>query len=122
MKFTAEEIALCKKVAEKHRKKIVYGSWLHNENYIEGEWFKKAIQLWRDEKSLSPEDSLLCNYTPLWQISDCLEFLSKKEVMWELSIEVDYTYWLLAEGNKIDIRGETILEVCLKAVLAILKS
>ena len=117
--FTKEEISLCKQVAEKHRKEVEARQYFYN-NYL------KKIQ-WSGEKSLPK----LSWAIPLWTISDCLEFLRERE--WrsysfafnengeirELSI-VHIPFKFKVE-HQIIVKGKTLLEACLKAVLAVLE-
>lgn len=117
MKFNKEEISLCKQVAEKHRKEVEYGGW-----YIS---YDKEIRLktffgtgFEEEKSI-----------PLWTISDCLEFLREKGSEW-VDIRIHYPDTVVVEWAKRakDVNlmenyrtGDTLLEACLKAVLAVLE-
>lgn len=145
MKFTKEEISLCKQVAEKHRKDIEYGDWVYT--------YKKEITLvispigkldWsiRNYKVLPEQEGrgFYCvhenknEYIPLWTISDCLEFLKEKggfivnahdDTGDSFSIEIETapghwkgTRWLKTRKKFI---GKGLLEACLKAVLAVLE-
>ena len=63
---------------------------------------------------------------PLWTIPDCLEFLEEKGLDWVLYFRrFKLGAWLFtAEDNKykkVRREGETRLEACLKAVLAVLE-
>ncbi len=115
MKFTKEEISLCKQIAEKHRKRIVFGIWFHDledPEHLPFLWCNLTDELKRKSA------------VPLWTISDCLEFLREKDSY------IHFEYY----GNKFEItafvkdidstikgKGETPLEACLKAVLAVLE-
>jgi len=119
MKFTKEEISLCKQVAEKHRKLIEHGDWYFNERMgMTNFWFHFA-----------PYQGKI--FIPLWTISDCLEFLRDKG--WnDIAIEIRPYYddiKCFAERGEVDKgcergvtgEGKTALEACLKAVLAVLE-
>ena len=114
MKFTKEEISLCKQVAEKHRKEIEYGGWY----LTKGEVRNNA-----DSKWVANEFSQAC--IPLWIISDCLKFLREKS--WNAVIELWSTgrddKWLCRLNHEVSQwwSGKTPLEACLKAVLAVLE-
>jgi len=112
MKFTKEEISLCKQVAEKHRKKIDWGEWaLFNDK------IHLVIDLPVNEESI-----------PLWTISDCLEFLKERNYDCILYSKSGQSRWYLkfniyplVSSMEILNGGKTPLEVCLKAVLAVLE-
>jgi len=122
MKFTKEEISLCKQVAEKHRKEIKYGDWSLNEGGF--------VKVWPYRHNCKRIELI-----PLWTISDCLEFLYQKEV--PLEIETRYDPWAVKRGWRWhmwwgepkdnvkpwggSINAKTLLEACLKAVLAVLE-
>ena len=113
MNFTKEEISLCKQIAEKHRKKVGHGDW-----YL----LNKALVL-----SVFPvsneKDFYSVRVIPLWTISDCLEFFEKKGFQTFLIMELAKGWGCDGYlGNKIySGEGNTILEACLKAVLAVLE-
>ena len=114
MKFTEEEISLCKQIAEKYKRRIEYGSWYIN---YDGDTRLKDFHGmgYRDEES-----------TPLWTISDCLEFLKEREWRRQI-IDKDGTgtaikvYYDRGLQPPIIKNGKTLLEACLKAVLAVLE-
>ncbi|TES91643.1 MAG: hypothetical protein E3J87_07370 [Candidatus Cloacimonadota bacterium] len=118
MKFTKEEISLCKQVAEKWRKKIEYGDWFIDFNEVKLKTFSG--------KGYREEDWL-----PLWTISDCLEFLEQKGFnhIFSFICYKDGEWTFTAESSVVGnpfkkIRGEkakTPLEACLRAVLAVLE-
>lgn len=108
MKFTKEEISLCKQVREKHRKEIKYGDWSLNEGGF--------VKVWPYRYNCKRIELI-----PLWQIPDCLEFLKgrfrKLRVCSDDEFEVEY--WL--KSGCYYQYGKTPLEACLKAVLAVLE-
>jgi len=126
MEFTKEEISLCKQIAKKHRKEIARG------DYYVG---------WRDKKNrqvlaLSHEVFTFESLIPLWTMSDCLEFLRKKDFLYiEISSPgVDELFgenWQVITKHKdtptdcsiayVIQYANTPLEACLKAVLAVLE-
>ena len=121
MKFTKKEIAVCKKIAEKHRKEIKYGDWyldnivvLLNNDFIKGTIFvARQVRL---------------GLIPLWQISDCLEFLRerRKHCVFLSHDEGDEKEWWCFfdeyhETQQFD-SGKTPLEALLKVVLGVLKN
>ncbi len=120
MKFTKEEINLCKQVSERHRKEIKEGDW------IKYNYGKPMILLaskccinthlkFTDEK----------HYFPLWTISDCLEFLREKGYRLKSHYDMADEVWItFSMDEKPDLfkTGNTDLEACLKAVaLAVLE-
>ena len=150
MKFTKEEINLCKQIAEKHREKndkeakeLKVGLYIWQE-------FSKSVQIiYRlDEKekdiyTIVPKTGsrklLYWNnleggwLTPLWTISDCLEFLEKKGLLDDWSIDKEWDedanqtgnicfWWKPSpKGKDRYTLGKTPREACLKAVLAVLE-
>ena len=113
MKFTKEEISLCKQAAEKHKKEIEYGGWLLNEGGF--------TKVWPYRHNCKRTDVI-----PLWTISDCLEFFEKIGLNQAFNFKrFNNGNWsFTAEDNKYrKIRGEgkTRLSACLKAVLAVLE-
>ena len=116
MKFTKEEVSLCKQVAERHRKEIKYGDWSLNEGGF--------IKVWPYRHNCKRIELI-----PLWTISDCLEFLKERGYRINLHENV------LTDGIEITLnhperveditnyiyKGKTPLEACLKAVLAVLE-
>jgi len=130
IKFTDEEISLCKQVAEKWRKdKLERGDWYLLYLLNGGE----QIRL-HDE--IRPWIILTKDYIPLWTISDCLEFLRER------NFEMSLCYFNKFSGYRIQIwkpeitqafysdydldrsleqcTHKTPLEACLKAILAVL--
>lgn len=110
-KFTASEIALCKKIAEYEKREIVYGDWFLLNNkltlcaYSNDGWRKRMEE----------------NIIPLWTLSDCLAWLSQKEgviEVWRTGITLK---WICRLKNHKWRRGKTPLEACLKAILQILE-
>ena len=123
IKFTKEEISLCKQVAEKHRKKIEYGDWYYSKHLKEALLQSPFINVVRDREIINRDKNVFF----LWTISDCLEFLQGKVGIWyELKgykkgppydFLMDFTF----KAYDIEIKCETPLEACLKAVLAVLE-
>jgi len=114
-KFTNEEISLCKQVVEKHKKKTVRGDWYV---HVGDEKNMAILHIGREFLSFK---SLI----PLWTTSDCLEFLMDKgyfriDIVF---LEGRYVLWLVHENEdkRYEPDGDTILEACLKAVLAVLE-
>ena len=128
MKFTKDEINLCKQIAEKHKKEIERGNWILDEHSevrlterIQGEIISVG-----DNDSIRFISQYNPNVTPIWTISDCLEFLEEKGLNLYLQFMCfpNGNWRFAAEDNKYEkVRGEgkTRLEACLKAVLAVLE-
>lgn len=124
MKFTTEEIALCKAIAEKGLNKtareIDEGDWYVEKDGLEPSLYVAGISGYDYDEDVF-----------VWQISDCLEFLrekgwrsyqftfNEKGEIRELSI-VHIPFGFRTKHHVV-INGETFLEACLKAVLAILE-
>lgn len=119
MKFTPEEIALCKKIKEKHKRKCGTGDFVQLGSYIGGTLVNLPSQVdaWEAEGS---------NPIPLWQISDCMKFIENAGY----KIRIDKArgserYSVKCYGHKTKMTFYsfrlTILEALLKAVLAILE-
>ena len=72
MKFTEEEISLCKKIAEKHKKPIEYGDWYWDEGQ------KRTVICAVRLAHIEEAPYFIKNCFPLWTISDCLDFLNKR--------------------------------------------
>jgi len=134
IKFTKEEISLCKQVAEKWRKPIKIGDWIIPKSY-DG---KPSIILRIYENTplhyfFTPFDNTGEEYIlgylevdfPLWTISDCLEFFEKRDYQVEIKRVADSWFieiWKI--GHKAESIKEWIaklLEACLKAVIEVLK-
>ncbi|TET22353.1 MAG: hypothetical protein E3J76_04815 [Candidatus Aminicenantes bacterium] len=128
-KFTKEEISLCKQVAERHVKEIHYGVWVAEDK-------RKTVEvsLWNLPIGLTEKQRKEGKWTPLWTISDCLEFLREKGFIIIQACEHPMTNEWIVEVNpyfsnaveimghySFDIRGDTLLIACLKAVLAVLE-
>lgn len=111
MEFTAEEISLCKQIAEKHRKEITRGDW-----YVHDSDEKNMAIL-----SLGHEPLSFKNLIPLWSITDCLEFLRKHFYILRVCSDGQLEAEVGMLGGSIYHYGKTPLEACLKAVLAVLK-
>ena len=121
IKFTKEEISLCKQVVEKYRKIIKCGEWiLRNGKLVLNLDGKLA---WSDD---GKQDVIITitrkvETIPLWTISDCLEFLQEKEDLIELVVTGKHLRWFCRWGNRKMRSSKTPLEACLKAVLAMLE-
>ncbi len=108
MDFTKEEISLCKQVAEKHRKELVYGDWFIS---YDGGIKLKALH----QKGHRHEENI-----PLWTISDCLEFLIRKPRVRTVEVVCDFKTFSVSIRPYGTFYGNTSLEAYLKAVLAVL--
>lgn len=126
MKFTKEEIRLCKQVAGRHRKPLEYG-----DRYLAIPKNKKAVEeicLYDakiDENSLVFSSDIITTVL-LWTISDCLEFLRKNIGVWYelkgITHGPPYNEPMkdfIFRAYKIETFAKTPLEACLKAVLAV---
>ena len=124
MRFTTEEIALCKKIAEKYKKNNELGDWyLLEGNPILVAWSNRGFQRAKENKEV---------IIPLWQISDCLDWLDERCGDWELGKDRDEHgkptgkigfFWMPPIDKHKDnyTLGNTPLEALLKAVLAIVE-
>ena len=120
MKFTKEEVSLCKQVAERYRREIKYGDWFYDVSLEESE---NPLSLHLKELFNIPADEPGETIIPLWTISDCLKFLKEKDVFRSLHQGVDDKFevvLILEDGNHYFI-GKTPLEACLKAALAVVE-
>jgi len=112
MRFTKEEISLCKQIAGKHKKEIEYGDWyLSNTVTLLNKFIHGTINMARQVR--------LC-LIPLWTIEDCFEFLGEqfnKLKRCKTIFEVELKFL----GGRNWHEGKTPLEACLKAVLAVLE-
>jgi len=138
VKFTKEEISLCRQVAEREKKEINGGDWV-----ITTIGRKEVIELVISQR----KDSLYTIRTetiygavknreeliPLWTISDCLEFL-RDRALYLLGLnqsdecefvcgfcEVDDMGMRTIDETAKWVEGTTPLEACLKAILAVLE-
>ena len=114
IELTKKEIRLCRQVAEKHRKSIKYGDWLLNEGGF--------VKVWPYRHNCKRIELI-----PLWTISDCLEFLKEKKWRFCGGNENNQKciWWFAFTNSKqfpfdIHEEGKTVLEACLKVVLAAL--
>ncbi len=116
MKFTKEEISLCKQIAEKHEKEIGYGDWYWDEGQ------KRTVICAVRLAHIEEAPYFIKNCFPLWTISDCLEFLRERAYLVFIGQE-ENKGWCEVNAKKIIHRhgGKTPLEACLKAVLAVLE-
>ena len=136
MKFTKEEISLCKQVAEKYRRVVEEGDYL---SFIDKTWLVyHTTGPWISVISRGAKHAISTNlddkneWFPLWTISDCLEFLRDKVsgahlVTLEVSSKEgnDKCACCIFDPSACDQKeyiflGKTPLEACLKAVLALL--
>jgi len=120
MKFTKEEISLCKHVREKDLllKPVKEGDWIRNEygkpstDLVTSEYIRNTL-IFIDIK----------HWFPLWTIPDCLEFWRRNpriqvvEIVWDITKFKAYVS-IRPYGSH---DGKTVLEGCLKAVLAVLE-
>ena len=128
MKFTKEEINLCKQIAEKYIKPMEYGDWWNDGKKVT---LLFSIENWVMSKNIIKEEMF-----PLWTIFDCLKYLEIECVPLKMQIRDD-SYarlrgwkWRVFWGNPNveegkpwggSINASTLLEACLKAVLAVLE-
>lgn len=116
MNFTREEVSLCKKIALRARKKLIYGDWWKGTG-------EDIFLMNIPGEILHPVDQHK-DIIPLWTISDCLEFLRKKPGLHTLEITGDYhrlRWHVISNWTDIAEEGETPLEAFLKAVLAVIE-
>ena len=130
--FTKTELDLCRKIAEKERKEIRFGSWvLYNEQeYLVIDYFRHKtepthLNLYGLKRYVFETD-----VTPLLSSHDCLEWLKKRygEIFLKTWLG---TMWCVSIGKRLneelpiiglsDLVGKTPLEALLRAVLAILE-
>ena len=132
MKFTKEEINLCKQIAETDRllKLAKEGDWIRNEYGHASTELATSEYLGFVLRFVN-----IKHWFPLWTISDCLEYLEIECVPLKMQIRGD-SYarlqgwkWRVSWGNPNveegkpwggSINAPTLLEACLKAVLAVL--
>ena len=116
MKFTKEEISLCKQVAERYRKEIKYGDWFYweyggTQPALCNDGGTLHYQRYKNKKKSFP----------LWTPSDCLEFLGEKFERLRFCDDKKFEVQIwLPDGFYYHI-GKTPLEAYLKAVLAVLE-
>lgn len=141
MKFTKEEISLCKLVAEKYRKEIKYGDWYLTitTNPLDKDDKEESVYFNTEKRTINPveemkKDRVFYNeYIPLWTISDCLEFLRERgwkqgDMHFNENLKGGKTatiYTEVGDDKGMFVKdmlkeGKTPLEACLKAVLAML--
>jgi len=119
MKFTTEEIALCKKLHELGvRKEIKYGDWFLFKQLGRGE----DICLCKKHPETQSTKSYII---PLWTWADAREWLIKKGIFLEAYLGfglVEKSQWRFWDRNKaklFDIKGKTDLEAILKCMVEI---
>ena len=137
MKFTKEEISLCKQIAKRYRKEIEFGSsvyqkdkiYIVNRIRIRKTWTSyyliskdvDEIAMVDNEKYRAKWEFLIEKFTPLWTISDCLSWLDKiKDITLRICSHPDFNQTTV-EYDDSEYYGTTPLEACLKAVLAVLE-
>ena len=142
MKFTKEEASLCKQVAEKYRKEVDKEDYAYDEDDREkvliddcNAWVEnKKTELYRLKDDGTDFGYKVKHWFPLWTISDCLEYLEIECVPLKMQIKDD-SYarlqgwrWRVSWGNPNTEEGKpwggsinapTLLEACLKVVLAV---
>jgi hypothetical protein len=116
IKFTKEEINLCRQIAGKHRKAIEPRQYFYNDHL-------EKIQ-WIGERSLPKQAWAI----PIWTIPDCLEFLREKYFFESMLLQLIWDGWNYVISKKptqkepsFQFSGITPLEACLKAVSAVLE-
>ena len=118
MRYTKEEISLCKQVAEKHKKKVGRGDWYLLNNILVLSVFPVG-----EEKAFYSASS--GRIILLWTISDCLGFLRGKYAHVHINTHPKacecYIGQSGGQGTHDSFSGKTPLEACLKAVLAVLE-
>ena len=140
MNFTKEEIALCKKIAEKHRKEVKWGDVVCGKDGVgivatisTSVGGKKIVSIDCYQGKIPHYEEQEESIIPLWQISDCLEFLrNRRSIHGEVRLAYidhhDRWFVHIFEENSPSTSkvimvesGMTPLEACLKAVLAIVE-
>ena len=117
IKFSEEEISLCKQVAEKYKKDIKSRQYFYNNHLEKIQWSEKG----------QPKAKWAI---PLWTISDCLEFFGERAFYLEGLCQIDECEYELCISEMDDMgvvrhserrfQGTTKLEACLKAVIEVL--
>ncbi|MCK4759334.1 MAG: hypothetical protein KAT69_04765 [Candidatus Aminicenantes bacterium] len=122
--FTSTEVNLCKKIAEKEKRKVVVGDFFIDTFDKKKEFVACHTKLFTDE--FIEEFGI-----PLWQEHNCLEWLLERgfyierlgqddECLWSLEIyELDDMG--IIKGTRSTFEGESKLEPCLSAVLAVME-
>lgn len=136
MKFTSEEIALCREIGKYYRKPMNPGDWFYFEKYnriefVDDIFFKnreiplKGIQLSTPTQYPSYPEPI--DYFPIWTWQDAREWLTRKRYWFRLDYHPDCNpkYKLQLFKNTLNSiyeeGGKTDLEAILKVILAILK-
>jgi len=117
MKFTKNEIDLCKQIAEKQRKRIEKGDMY---------FYQDEIHLWSMPFKQTKDVMTTNEVIPLWTLSDCLEFLNQANSFKTQLYNTKWNWYCKTKRYEIGAkeyfaRGKTPLEACLKAVLAVLE-
>lgn len=132
--ISKEEIDLCKKIAEKHRKEIVKGDWIIIKFPNIGEIVTLFETYHIECPNRFPEgpviydlstDEYYKEYFPLWQISDCRKFIKSKGYRVKTDENEGGVHSVGCYGHKARIAfncyNPTLLESYLEAVLAIVE-
>lgn len=138
MKFSKEEIRLCKEIAKYYRKPI-------NLSYvaIDGKFYLSTLDrlISEEHEYYNPkvkDDALedINRFWPLWTLQDCLDWLKSQEYNyyeWGSQTKKNVAVFTAIHDNWHELKGaevfkaiveeeaDTILEAALKAVLAVLK-
>jgi len=129
IKFTKEEINLCKQVAEKHRKKIKRGDWIIVDGrieligspyfYLEG----KDNKLYKSVGGFL-RGKYLGKWFALFSISDCLGWLNQANSFKTQLYNTKWNWYCKTKRYEIGAKeyfakDKTPLEVCLKVILAV---
>ena len=115
MELNGTEVDLINQIEKKYRKEINYGNWYE---------FKGQLYLYRVKGgNLRASDCI-----PVWTVSDCLEFLKNRNYYYSIYDQVGngtvIDISLLVDGQRSmqdQLHGQTLLEVCLLAVLVVLE-
>ena len=138
IKFTKEEISLCKQVAEKWRKEIDWGDIVDGKKGIGivatisvSPHGKKTIFIDCYQGKIPHYEEKEENLIPLWTISGCLEFLRERAFYLEGLCQTDECEHEICISEMDDMgvvrhserrfQGKTELEACLKTVKAVLE-
>jgi len=136
IKLTKEEVSLCNQVAERYRKDLHYGDWYidtckNSTPLVAGSVQIKKLKVGYEITKLVQNNKKV---TPLWTISDCLEFLRERGFTiiqacehpmsneWIVEVNPYFSNAVKIMGHKsFDVRGDTLLIACLKALLTVLE-
>ena len=136
MKFSKEEVNLCKQIAEKRKKPLKLGDWMVvNFTQLRKEEVVLFDSKWAECPNRFPDGSAVydCStdyyykkYFPLWTISDCLEFLEENDFTYTFHFITKKRGYelILFDGHQKRpqiFEGKTRKIPCLKAVLTVLE-